>query len=188
MTPILITPPAAEPLDTLEVQTHLRVSGQSAEVTRLIKAARGVVERYLNRALITQTWDAYYSNWCELKLPYPPLSTVTAPVVYYRDLDGVEQTLSSSLYHLGKTEPAEITRKQDTSWPDLEYGNPNPVRIRCVVGYGLTGASVPEEIKHAMKLLITDMYENRGTVVLGSVAKIPNYITDLIHSYKIYYF
>jgi uncharacterized phiE125 gp8 family phage protein len=57
-----------------------------------------------------------------------------------------------------------------------------------VVGYGLSGTSVPEEIKHAMKLIITDMYENRGTVVLGSVAKIPNYITDLIHSYKIYHF
>jgi uncharacterized phiE125 gp8 family phage protein len=57
-----------------------------------------------------------------------------------------------------------------------------------VVGYGLSGTSVPEEIKHAIKLLITDMYENRGTVVMGSVAKIPNYITDIIHSYKIYSF
>jgi uncharacterized phiE125 gp8 family phage protein len=188
MTPVLITAPAAEPLDTLEVQTHLRVSGQSAEITRLIKTARGMVERYLNRALITQTWDAYYVNWCELKLPYPPVSSSTAPVVYYRDLDGVEQTLSSSLYHISKTEPAEITRKQGISWPDLEYQNHNPIRIRCVVGYGSTGASVPEEIKHAMKLLITDMYENRGTVVIGVASKIPNYITDLIHSYKIYYF
>lgn len=188
MTLVLITPPAAEPVDITEVQTHLRVSGQSTEITRLIKAARGVVERYLNRALITQTWDAYYDSWCDLKLPYPPLSITTAPIVYYRDLDGAEQTLSSSLYHISKDEPAEIYRKDGVSWPDLQYANPNPVRIRCVVGYGAAGSSVPEEIKHAMKLIITDMYENRGTVVLGSVAKIPNYITDLIHSYKIYHF
>jgi uncharacterized phiE125 gp8 family phage protein len=193
MTPVLITPPAAEPIDVAEVQTHLRVSGQTAEITRLIKAARGVVERYLNRALITQTWDAYYRNWCELKLPYPPLElgtvqTPTPPVVYYRDLDGNEQTLSSSLYHLTKDEPAEIVRKYDTTWPELQYGHPQPVRIRVVVGYGAAGSAVPEEIKHAMKLIITDLYENRGTVVLGNVAKIPNYITDLIHSYKIYHF
>lgn len=187
MTPVLITAPIAEPLDTTEVQQHLRVSGQAQELTRMIKTARGILERYLKRALITQTWDAYYPDWCDLLLPYPPL-TATAPVVYYRDLDGNEQTLSSSLYHISKTEPVEITRKNNVSWPDLEYGNPNPVRIRVVVGYGDTGASVPEEIKHAMKLIITDLYENRGTVVLGSVARIPNYITDLIHSYKIYQF
>lgn len=188
MNPVLITPPAAEPIDVAEVQTHLRVSGQSAEITRLIKAARGVVERYLNRALITQTWDAYYEGWCELKLPYPPLAATPAPVVYYRNLDGTEVTLSSTLYHVTKDEPGEIVRKYDTKWPELQYGHPQPVRIRCVVGYGLSGTSVPEEIKHAIKLLITDMYENRGTVVMGSVAKIPNYITDIIHSYKIYSF
>lgn len=145
-----------------------------------------MVERYLQRALITQTWDVYYDDWCEIKLPYSPLQSVTS--IKYRDLDGVEQTLSSSLYYVTKHEPAEVERVYDTTWPVLQYGRPQPIVIREVVGYGTTGASVPEEIKSAMKLLITDLYENRGTVVIGSVAKIPNYITDLIHSYKLYQF
>ncbi len=185
-TPVLITAPTVEPLDIPEVQTHLRVSGQTGEIARMIKTARGMVERYLQRALITQTWDVYYEDWCGIKIPYNPLQSVTT--VKYRDLDGVEQTLSNTLYYVTKHEPAEVERVYDTSWPTLQYGRPQPIVVRAVVGYGADGTSVPEEIQHAMKLLITDLYENRGTVVMGTVAKIPNYITDLIHSYKLYQF
>jgi len=56
------------------------------------------------------------------------------------------------------------------------------------VGYGDAVTDVPEEIRHAIKLLMTDLYENRGTIVLGTVNRIPQYIIDLIHSYRIYTF
>lgn len=184
---VLTQAPEKEPLSVREVQDHLRVSGQDEELFRLIKTARGMMERYLNRALITQEWDVYFDCWhYEMKLPYPPLQTVDS--VKYRDLDGAEQTLSSSFYHVTNNEPATIVRAYDVSWPELQYGRPQAVKISITVGYGDDAADIPEEIRHGMKLIITDLYENRGTVVLGSVNKIPAYLIDLVHSYRIYEF
>lgn len=184
---ILRVAPEKEPLSVKEVQDHLRVSGQDEELFRMLKAARGIVERYLNRALITQEWDAYYDNWCnEFKLPYPPLQTVDS--VKYRDTNGTEQTLATNQYWVTNNEPACVVRAYDVTWPVLQYGRPQAIKIGVTVGYGDDSTDVPEEIRHSIKLLITDLYENRGTVVLGSVNKIPNYIIDLIHSYRIYEF
>lgn len=184
---VLTSAPDKEPVTVSEAQEHLRISGQDQEVLRLVKAGTGMVERYLNRALITQSWDAYYDCWKEkFKLPYPPLQSVAS--VKYRDSDGAEQTLSGSLYWVTNNEPAEVTRAYNTVYPELQLGRPQAVKISVVVGYGDDVGDVPEDIRHAIKLLIADLYENRGTVVLGQVNKIPNYITDLIHSYKIYHF
>ena len=184
---VLTSVPEKEPLSIQEVKDHLRVSGQDEELYRILKAARGVVERYLNRALITQKWDAYYDAFCnEMKLPYPPLQTVDS--VKYFDVDGTERTLANTQYWVTNHEPATIVRAYDVTWPTLQYGRPQAIKVSVTVGYGDDGADVPEEIRHAIKLVITDLYENRGAVVLGTVSKIPNYIIDLIHSYRIYEF
>lgn len=186
----LITAPSTEPVTTSEAKTHLRVTGSSEDsyIDSLVKAARIQVERYLNRALIQQTWDVFFDDWEHtLRLPYSPVSSITN--VKYYDLDGVEQTLSSSLYYfVSSSDPACIVRKYNVSYPDLEYGRPAAITVRQICGYGSASSSIPQPIIHAIKLLVTDMYENRGTVVLGSVQKIPNYIVDLIHGYKLYDF
>lgn len=184
---VLTSAPEKEPLSVQEVKDHLRVNGQDEELYRMIKTARGMVERYLNRALITQEWDAYYDYWCnEMKLPYPPLQTVDS--VKYRNVDGTETTLATSQYWVTNHEPATIVRAYNVTWPELQYGRPQAIKISVTVGYGDDGTDVPEEIRHGMKLLITDLYENRGTVVIGSVSKIPAYLIDLIHTYRIYEF
>ncbi len=184
---VLTSTPEIEPVTIDEARDHLRISGQTDEVTRLIKAARGPIERYLNRALITQTWDAYYDYWCdEFKLPYPPLQTVDS--VKYINSSGTETTLAPSQYWVTNNEPAALVRRYDTVWPQLQLGRPQAIKIGVTVGYGDEVTDVPEEIRHAIKLLMTDLYENRGTVVLGAVSKIPNYIIDMIHSYRIYTF
>jgi uncharacterized phiE125 gp8 family phage protein len=108
--------------------------------------------------------------------------------VKYRDVNGTEQTLATSQYWVTNNEPATIVRAYDVTWPELQYGRPQAIKVSVTVGYGDDGDDVPEEIRHAIKLVITDLYENRGTVVLGTVSKIPNYIIDLIHSYRIYEF
>lgn len=187
MKPVLVTAPATEPVSLQEAKDHLRISGTSEDtlITSLIKSARIQVENYLNRALITQTWDVFYPCFKnELLLPYPPVQSVTS--VKYNDLDGVLQTLSGSNYwSVTQSDPGSIVRKYETTWPDLEYGNPLPVVVRCVVGYG-DADDVPEIIKHAIKILLTDLYEHRGSVVVGTNVTTWKIITDLIHQYKIY--
>jgi uncharacterized phiE125 gp8 family phage protein len=189
MKAVLINVPSTEPVSTADAKTHLRVTGEDSYIAELVKAAREQVERYLNRALIQQTWDIYFDRWeNEFRLPYSPVSSITD--IKYYDLDGVQRILDSNLYYFVKeSDPACIVRKYNVTYPDLEYGRPSAIVVRQVCGYGTAASSVPSPIIHAIKLLVTDMYEHRGTNVVGSssfVNKIPNYIIDLIHSYRLY--
>lgn len=191
--PVIVTQPTAEPVSEAEMKSQLRIlrsltAAESTEIASMITAARKQVERYLLRSLITQTWDAFFDCWDVMQLPYGPVASVTS--VKYYDLDGVQQTLSSSLYQVSTNrEPAEVNRVYETTWPELQYGKDSPIVVRYVAGFGATGASVPEEIKNGIKLLATDLFETRGTIVTGtSVNRVPGYLTDLIHSYKIYQF
>jgi uncharacterized phiE125 gp8 family phage protein len=197
---VLVSVPALEPVTTAEAKTHLNVSGSSQDtyIDTLIKSARIQVENYLNRKLITQSWKVYYNCWSHvLPIPFGNLQIAGAspgpasPVVKYYDGAGSQQTLTESTYYWVVTteDPGKIVRKYDANYPVLQDGRPDAIEIAFTCGYGTTAASVPEPIKHAMKLLITNFYEHRGDVVVGTnVGKIPDYITDLIHSYKLYHF
>lgn len=185
---VVTTPPSVEPLLVAEANTHLHVSGQDSYVTTLIKVARMSIERYLQRTLCTTTYKAYADNWeSVMTLPFPTLQSVTS--VKYYNTEGTLTTLSTSNYWVVTTDdPGCIVRKYDVTYPELQDGRPDAIEIIYVAGYGAAEA-VPEDIKHAMKLLIANYYENRGDIVVGtSATRIPNYITDLIHSYKIYKF
>jgi uncharacterized phiE125 gp8 family phage protein len=170
------------------------VSGTSKDtyIGTLISTARRQIERYLNRALINQSWKVYYNCWKnELLIPFGSLSTVTS--VKYYDTDGTLQTLTASTYYWVVTteDPGRIVRKYEATYPELQYGRPDAIEIAFTAGYGAAASAVPDEIKHAMKLLIGNYFENRSDLVVGSgvtAMKLPSYVTDLIHSYKLYEF
>lgn len=198
---VLVSAPSVEPLSVEEGKAHLNLSGSSKDiyVNGLIATARGQIERYLNRALITQSWKVYYDCWRnELRIPFGNLQIAGAdpgpasPVVKYYNTDGTLTTLTESDFYwvVNTTDPASIVRKYDATYPELQYGRPDAIEIAFTAGYGSAASAVPGEIKHAMKLLITNYYEHRGDVVIGGqgVSKIPSYIADLIHSYKLYEF
>src|SRR5690606_41843642 len=99
MVPEIVTPPASEPVTLSEAKAQLSVtsSAHDTRITSLITTARRQVERYLKRALITQTWKVYYNCFhAVMELPYPPLQSVTQ-VKYYDD-SGTLLSLSSDLY------------------------------------------------------------------------------------------
>jgi uncharacterized phiE125 gp8 family phage protein len=183
----VVTSATSLPVTAAEAKAHLNISSSTKDVyiETLVKVATSNIERYLNRALITQTWNVYYNDFCpRMYLPFGSLQSVTH--IKYRDSTGAQVTVSSSDYWVVKeTDPAYIQQGYDTTYPEVQNGRPNAVEIQFVCGYG-DATDVPEDIKHAIKLLVTDYYENRGTVVLGNVSKIPSYLIDLIHSYKLY--
>jgi uncharacterized phiE125 gp8 family phage protein len=197
---VLVTAPSVEPITTDEAKTHLNVAGTSKDtyIGTLVTTARRQIERYLHRALITQSWKVYYDCWHhEILIPFGKLQIAGAspgpasPVVKYYNEAGTLTTLTESDYYwvVNSTDPATIVRKYSATYPVLQYGRPDAIEIAFTAGYGATAAAVPEEIKHAMKLLITNYFEHKGDIVVGSsVAKIPSHVTDLIHDYKLYEF
>jgi uncharacterized phiE125 gp8 family phage protein len=191
----IVTPPSYEPVTLAEAQTHLIINGQDDYITSLIKTSRTMVERYLNRSIMLQTWKAYSNGWCrEFLLPYAPLIAVSS--LKYYDQDGAQPTLADSNYYVQIVdEPGRIRFVQDFNGPTLYEGRPDAIEITYTAGYSSSAteaiqqAAVPAPIKHAMKILMTDMHEHRGQFVVGNIAhKLPQYVIDLIHPYRLYSF
>lgn len=196
----LITAPTVEPLSLVEARLHLRLDASGspethpddALVSSLIKAARQHIDGkdgWLNRALITQTWelvmDKFPSN--EIRIPLPPLQSVTS--IKYDDVDGVEQTIDSSDYIVDSdSEPGWIVPVSDTPWPST-MDTIKAVRIRFVAGYGDEGADVPEPIRAGMLLMIGTWYENRQSVIVGTGAtELPMAVDALLATYRVWSF
>lgn len=187
---VLITPPATEPLTTLEAGLHLRVEPLSEDdpyIDALITAARQHVEQHLGRALVTQTWEAVLDEFPEgdeIRLSKGALQSVTS--VTYLDSAGAQQTLATSEYQVDTASvPGRIVLAPSESWPDTDSDRVNAVRVRFVAGYGAASA-VPQPIKAAMLLLIGHLYEHREEEVVGTITSRFSFATDaLLSPYRI---
>lgn len=186
----LVTAPTGEPVTREQAKAHLRVDTayDDAMVDAQITAARQWVEEHTWRALISQEWElslhrfpatplgiAYWEPEylpgmrCarrEIYLPKGDVQSVAS--VKYDDEDGVEQTFSSSSYILDPFPPARIVLRSSADWPDVDEDGVNEVRIRFVAGYGNADA-VPQPIKSAILLLVSQLYEHRTPEVTGTI-------------------
>lgn len=199
----LVTAPTVNPVTNAEVYEHLRVplTGSPAapvdesHITALISAAVGYVDAkngVLGRALVTQTWDMKLDRFpAVICVPLPPLQSVTS--ITYVDSNGDSQTLSSLLYTVDtSTEPARIIPAYNESWPSTR-GHIDDVTIRFVAGYAGDGASpedlranVPFNIKAGIKVLVNELYQNRGDSAVGaSVEKLPFDVMALLAPFRV---
>lgn len=151
----------------------IRLAATTAEddlLNNIIVTARENVEDITRRAIITQTWYAYLSEWpCgdSISLPLGNLQTVTS--VKWKDADGTETTLTPTTDYLVETNGEGIGRivlPSDTTWPTDELYPSNPITIEYVCGW-TTAALVPYRIKSAIKLIAAQLYEARGEDVIG---------------------
>lgn len=154
-------------------------------LTQIIASVRQTVEERIGRALITQTREKVLDAFPEcIYLERPPVASVTS--VKYIDIDGVEQTLSASLYQVDtESEPARVKPAYGQTWPATRAQD-NAVRVRYVCGYGAS-ASVPQPIRSYMLLRIKHAYDQRDPVNVGNiVTEFPDSFVDgLIDDYRV---
>jgi len=186
-----------EPVTLTEVKKHLRLVTTTAEaevytteddlLNRLIIAARAQAEQETGRRFITQTLVYYRKQWPSesyIKIPYPPLQSATVTYRLTGD-DDYDNTLTTADVDI-VSEPGRIILQPDESWPSGTLYTDKPIKITFVCGYGLAVA-VPENIKSAILLKISDLYENRGEVVIGvSVNRISDAMDSLLRQYRIH--
>ena len=167
------TEPSVEPVTLAEAKLQLRLDtdDEDALVSSLITTARITAEAMLHQSLVTRTitlvMDSFPSGG-EIILPSPPVASVTS--IAYIDTDGATQTWGASNYKLsaGGRLRASIVRAYDVAWPETR-AEADAVTVVYVAGYGLA-ASVPAVYKDAIKLLVATWFENRESVVLGTIA------------------
>lgn len=180
-----VTPAAV--ISYAEIQSHLKLDGgvDQVVVEGMISAVTKRVEEIIERKIITQHWSVYFDffpfknaedDWWEgakdghigqlytqergLDLPFGPCQSVSFIKTY--DEGGTASTFDASNYVVDSiSQVPKIRLKSGTSWPSGTLRPLNGVHVRGVFGFGGT-ASVPQDIKHAIKLGVSTLYQNRG--------------------------
>lgn len=178
MIPHLVTAPASEPVTLTEAKAHLRIEHDLDDtyITALIKAARLHAELHCWRGFITQTWEVTLEEFpdCAVTLPKGKLASITS--VKYVDADGAEQTLDAAVYDYDTdSEPGRLLLAYGESWPSART-QWDAVRIRYVVG----AATAPEDVKQAILLLVSQMYEHRTPEVTGPIISSVKFAVDAL--------
>lgn len=185
----LVTGPTLEPLDLNETLKALVSVAETDEtlVDTFISAARQRFELQTGRQIMTALWELWLDNFpCGvIELPKAPLQSVVS--VKYVDSDGVLTVLSSSNY--GVKTPAGP--QGDRGWIEPAYGMTWPptrresgaVRIQYLAGYGNTYESVPELVRSALYLLVTDFFCSRCAADDKPAPKKPIGLDDLLAAF-----
>ena len=167
------------------MKLHLKVDYTDDDdlIDQLILAATEWCQNFQNRIYVTTTKTDYLDSFPTTIRPrWSPLSSVTS--IKYLDEDGVQQTLSSSLYRVDtNSEPGRITVAYNESWPTIREVT-NTIEVEYEAGYG-AAADVPDDVVAAIKLLVGHWYEHRESHTDGfQVKEVPMAVGALVAPYQ----
>ena len=135
----------------------------------LIQAATAATEDY-TRTVVTQraiskTFDAF-DNF-RLKGPFRSVTSLT-----YIDDNGVSQVVSPSVYQncgvwtsTNDAKTPYITLAYNQDWPSARV-QAEAVTVNYVAGYSQN--EIPEALRHAILLMVGNLYSNREPIVIGA--------------------
>jgi uncharacterized phiE125 gp8 family phage protein len=172
----VITAAAGAPVSLAEAKAHLRLeeSVDDVYVMSLIETARLYVEQKCERALLLQTVELTTEelDWTEpMSLPGGHLADDPQVVVQYLDIAGALQLLASTEYYTlsgGDACPGELLLVPMATWPVMA-DREDAIRVQYRVGWA-TAAAVPAPLRHAVLLVVSQLYEHRTPEVTGAVA------------------
>ena len=186
--PYIVTPPATRLLNKQDVKNHCNIDHGADDtlIDSYIDAATSYLDGLdgiMGRALVTQTWGRRLSYFpSEIRLPIGPVSSIGS-LTYY-DANDTQQTLAPATYELrADHRGAYATLAWGQSWPNFT-ARPDGIVIQWVAGTAV--ASVPQAIKMAMLLMIGGWYENRESIVIGTVlsGEMPFAVTALLAPFR----
>lgn len=173
---------ATEPVSVEEVKTHLRVDGTAEDSyirDFIIPTARRQAEAFARKAFITRSfrqdidgrcWPTYgKSGVGPVVLDMAPLQSITG-VAYYASGSTTLSTWAATNYLTDTAKvPGGLYLAPGGTWPAPSDTRHDAVQITYVAGCSSTAEGVPADYRHAMLLMIADLYENRETEVLGTI-------------------
>lgn len=196
----LLTPPAAEPISYDEAAEHLRVDSadDAAYIEGLIAVAREYVEGVTGRVSMESTWRVVAPTFDSFEQPTThhiyrqgiysyllgrtPLVSV-ASVKYYAPDSSDLTTMSAEDYRVITSVEPGILQVIGGSLPSLE-DRMDAVQIEFTAGHSSSDL-VPATLRHAMKLLVAHLYEERKPVAFASCQEIPHTLRTLIEANRV---
>lgn len=187
----IVTPPATTPITLAEAKKQARIYHDSDDdqINMMIESATAIVEQYLQRKLITQTWKMFLDIFpSEIKVLFGDLQSVTH--IKYTDSDEVQSTFDSSKYLVDTdSEPGRIILKTNETWPTDVLSPKNPIEIQFVTGYGDSSTDIPQDIRNAILWLVSYLYNYRHGVVTNNKMNIESLPFDwrsMLYPYRIW--
>lgn len=161
----VITAPAVEPVSLEEAKSHLRIDADIAEhdglLELLIQAAREQAEHETGRSLITRELLIQDAATCRLSLHKPPFLEITS-VTLIADNE-TETVLNAADYRVDKSSLLPVLLLKNGT------NNARDMRVAYTAGYGTSATAVPAAIRRWMLMHIATHFENRESVVVGTI-------------------
>ncbi len=158
-------------LNIVDANDHLRgqYDDDDTHLVRLIEAATSWIETRYGQALLNATITETFTGWVGsafLRLARAPVSSITS-ITYY-DADSAQQTWAASNYILTAPTnlPGELEVAPDISLPSTD-ARTYPWEVIYVAGYGAAETDLPDNIQHALRLLVEDFDRHRGNLIEG---------------------
>lgn len=151
---------AEEPVSLAEAKEHLRktTDDEDALIASYVSAARRWVEEYTGHILVRRVVTQRFADWGDyLALSGNPISALTS--IVYTDADGEDAEYEDGVLR-NVVYPAAVYPPYGGQFPTL--GNDGTITATFTAGYA--EGEVPEQAVHAIKILITSMYEGRGSM------------------------
>ena len=163
-----------------QAKEHLRIthSDDDTYIEAINLAASEWCEEFQNRVYVQREVIDYLDKFpTEIRPRKSPLISVDS-ITYYDD-NGTLQTLANTVYDVGiYKEPGRIALAYNQEWPSTR-AMINAVIVTYQAGWAAR-ANIPEEIKHAVKLMVGHLYENRETVSHVNMSSIPLGVKSLL--------
>ena len=170
-----------------EAKQHLRIAHGDDDqyIDNLIRAAQLTAEYQCNIDFTKCVWSFTCDIWSQtMDIPYADVNTVNR-IQYYNDASpSILTSLPIANYYLDAGSiPNRITMVDPYDYPSLRNGTGN-----IIVEFSTKDIDngYNEIAKQAVLIMLTDMYENRQSVIVGRIASvIPRTAKYLLDTIKI---
>ena len=165
MTYVVINKILTDVVTLAEAKSFLRITSTSEDalIQSLINSAVTQAERIMNRDILTTTYENFRNSFFQ---------DLTLRRGAYQSVESIEYLSDGSYVVLDPTEYTVtiggsfgVVCEIDTPTCDAVC---NSVKITFKTGFGDDATFVPEDIKTAIKMIVSDMYANRGDCSDGS--------------------
>jgi hypothetical protein len=209
-----VSAPSELPITLTSLKSHLRVTHTADDdyLTELISVATDVVQRYLNRRLVSQDvrmwmdfipgtgneYTLYGAGTAQIPVRYANIGMFRwfelfgTPVTDFDKMEyitnaGATVEFPADQYIVDRTDPdmpARIILQRGTVWPtDLQVAH----SLSCTYSLGYAdAAAIPPSLKHGVRLVAAALYSNRGdnADAMGEVLALPN-IAATLNPYRV---
>ena len=160
LSPVLVTPVAADPVTLEEAKRHcvVQTSDDDALLQGFIKAATNHFQKIVGMALVTQEWRQDFAGFAEeMRLPFRPVVWDSVAITY-RDESDMETPLAGGYHVYTDAGGTYIRRASGETWP-ATYDRQDAVSVTFQAG--VAAAEVSQDIKVAILLHVGFLYANR---------------------------